>query len=124
MTTPTPPPKTPPIDIPVLANDTDIEGDTLTVALVTQPANGTVVINGDGTVTYTPNPDFNGTDTFTYRVCDDGTPVACDEGTVTVTVTPQNDAPTARDDTYATDENTPITVTSPGGPQQRHRPGR
>ena len=103
-------PEDTPTTIPVLANDTDIEGDTLTVALVTQPANGTVVINGDGTVTYTPDPNFNGTDTFTYRVCDDGTPVACDEGTVTVTVTPQNDPPIAVDDLDATDEDAPVTV--------------
>ncbi|MGB2984286.1 MAG: Ig-like domain-containing protein, partial [Phycisphaerae bacterium] len=55
----------------VLANDTDPEGDTLSVTGFTQGANGTVVDNGDGTFTYTPNADFSGTDSFTYTV-DDG----------------------------------------------------
>ncbi|MGQ0542905.1 MAG: Ig-like domain-containing protein, partial [Blastocatellia bacterium] len=56
----------------------------LTVSAVTQPANGTVVNNG-GNVSYTPNPAFSGTDTFTYTVSDGG---ATDTATVTVTVTP------------------------------------
>ncbi len=96
------------VDIPVLGNDSDVDGDTLTVDAVTQPANGTVVINDNGTVTYTPDPDFNGTDTFTYTVCDpDG---LCDTATVTVDVTPVNDAPTAADDTATGDPGAPIDV--------------
>ena len=80
--------------IDVLANDTDPDtGDTLTITAVTQPANGTVVITGAGTVTYTPDANFTGTDTFTYTVTDGA--VATDTATVTVTVTPVNDAPTA-----------------------------
>ena len=99
-----------PVTVPVLTNDTDIEGDTLSVTLITQPANGTTVLNPDGTVTYTPDPDFVGTDTFTYRVCDDGTPVRCDEGSVTVDVLAQNDSPVAADDLSATDEDTPVAI--------------
>jgi hypothetical protein len=80
-----------PVAIAVLANDDDPDGDALTVAEVTQGANGTVVINADDTVGYTPNADVHGTDTFTYTVRDaDG---ATDTVTVTVDVTPVNDAP-------------------------------
>jgi hypothetical protein len=54
----------------VLANDIDVDGDTLTVTSVTQGANGSVIDNGDGTITYTPDPDWNGVDTYTYTVSD------------------------------------------------------
>ena len=59
-----------PVTIDVLANDTDVDGDALTVVSVTQGANGMVVIKSDGTVSYTPNNNFAGTDTFTYTVAD------------------------------------------------------
>jgi hypothetical protein len=55
----------------LLGNDTDAEGDPLSIIGFTQPANGTVVNNADGTWTYTPNPTFSGADNFTYTV-DDG----------------------------------------------------
>ncbi len=66
--------------IAVLANDSDADSDPLTVASVTQGTNGTVAINGDNTVTYTPNASYTGTDTFTYTA-DDG-----NGGTDTATV--------------------------------------
>ncbi|NEU06694.1 hypothetical protein GZH53_00055, partial [Flavihumibacter sp. R14] len=50
----------------ILANDSDIDNDPLTAIKVTDPANGTVVLNADGSFTYTPNANFNGTDSFTY----------------------------------------------------------
>lgn len=59
-----------PVIIDVIANDTDKDGDTLNIASVTQGANGTVVINSDDTLTYTPEPDFNGPDNFEYTVSD------------------------------------------------------
>ncbi|UCH63379.1 MAG: tandem-95 repeat protein, partial [Fidelibacterota bacterium] len=59
-----------PVTIDVLANDTDDDGDALSVASVTQGANGSVVINVDGTVTYTPNENFSGSDSFTYTATD------------------------------------------------------
>jgi large repetitive protein len=59
-----------PVIIPVLANDSDPDGDPLTVVAVTQGANGTAVINADGTVTYTPSPGFTGHDSFTYTISD------------------------------------------------------
>ncbi|PWS30564.1 DUF7507 domain-containing protein [Pedobacter paludis] len=58
-----------PVVIPVLANDTP-GTTTVTVEIVNQPANGTLKINADGTVTYTPNPGYTGTDSFTYRIKD------------------------------------------------------
>lgn len=59
-----------PVTIPVLANDSDPDGDTLTVTSVTDPPNGTAVNNGDGTVTYTPDCGFFGIDTFNYTISD------------------------------------------------------
>ena len=96
-----------PVTIPVLANDSDLDGDNLTVTAATAP-NGTVVINADGTITYTPNPDFNGTDTITYTVSDGkgGTATA----TVTVTVAPVNDAPRLMPDTAVVAEDSVVTI--------------
>lgn len=73
------------VNIDVLANDTDVDGDTLTVTGVTQGAHGTVTFTATG-VTYTPAPGYTGTDTFTYTVSDGhgGTTTAA----VTVTVHP------------------------------------
>jgi len=79
------------VSIAVTANDTDADGDDVSIESVTQGAHGTVTDNGDGSVTYTPEADFNGTDTFTY-VATDGTNSAA-AATVTVTVTAVNDAP-------------------------------
>ncbi|QDU23495.1 Ig-like domain-containing protein [Urbifossiella limnaea] len=77
----------------VLDNDTDADGDSLTVTSFTQGANGVVSVGGGGVLVYTPATDFNGTDTFTYTISDGygGTATA----TVTVTVAPVNDAPVA-----------------------------
>ncbi|MDA8587016.1 Ig-like domain-containing protein [Rhodobacteraceae bacterium] len=80
---------------------TDVDGDIPTFALSTepegQPANGTVVVNDDGSYDYTPASNFNGTDSFDVTA-DDGNG-GTDTLTVTVTVTPVNDAPVALDDT-------------------------
>ncbi|MBT8144509.1 MAG: tandem-95 repeat protein, partial [Gammaproteobacteria bacterium] len=96
------------VNIDVLANDSDVDGDPLTVASVTQPANGSVVHNGDGTVTYTPNTGFNGEDSFTYQVSDGQ---ASSSATVAVTVneTP-NQEPTPANDQAETDEDTAVTI--------------
>jgi len=67
----------------VLGNDTDPDGDTLTAVLVTNAANGNVVLNADGSFTYTPNPAFAcGADSFTYKA-NDG---SFDSNIVTVTI--------------------------------------
>lgn len=75
----------------VLGNDTDIDGDALTAVLVTGPTHGALTLNANGSFTYTPAVNFNGTDSFTYKA-NDGT---ADSGTatVTLTVTPVNDPP-------------------------------
>ncbi|GCL62425.1 Ig-like domain-containing protein [Pseudaquabacterium pictum] len=75
----------------LLASDSD--DDTLSAALATAPAHGSVVLATDGTYTYTPDADFNGSDTFTYTVTD--AQGASTTSTVTVTVTAINDAPLA-----------------------------
>ena len=83
-----------PVVIGVLGNDIDPDGDALNVSAVTQPAHGTVVINPDGTVTYTPTTGYVGPDTFTYSVSDGQGGV--DTATVNVTVaTPDTHQPTA-----------------------------
>ncbi|MGI3171604.1 Ig-like domain-containing protein, partial [Pseudooceanicola sp. C21-150M6] len=96
-----------PVTIDVLANDTDVDGDDLTIQSVEQPANGTVEIV-DGKLVYTPDPDFSGTETITYTIVDEEG--LTDTATVTVTVNDVNDAPTAVDDTADTDEDTPVTI--------------
>ncbi|WP_115124295.1 Ig-like domain-containing protein, partial [Marinirhabdus gelatinilytica] len=77
----------------VLDNDSDPEGDIQAVNTtpVTGPTNGTVTLNSDGTFEYVPNdPAFQGTDSFVYSVCDNGTPQACDEATVYITLFNEN----------------------------------
>src|SRR6185295_3342444 len=94
-----------PVTINVLANDNDPEGAALTVTSVSDPANGSAVNNGNGTITYTPDPGFNGAnDSFTYVVSDGA---LTDQATVTVTVNaappPPNQPPVAGDDAATTD---------------------
>ena len=89
-----------PTDVAVLANDSDPNGDTLSVTAASDPANGTIAIQSDGTVRYTPDPDFAGADTFDYTA-DDGTGNS-DTGSVAVIVTPLNDTPAAADDVLVT----------------------
>jgi Ca2+-binding RTX toxin-like protein len=69
----------------VLANDTDVDGDTLSIGSFTQPAHGTVTNNGDGTLTYTPITNFTGEDGFTYTVGDGQGGFATAKVTVMVT---------------------------------------
>src|SRR5260221_7767334 len=58
------------VDVPVLANDSDPDGDTLSVESITQPTHGTATINADKTVNYTPAANYNGSDSFTYTISD------------------------------------------------------
>ncbi len=95
-----------PVTIPVLNNDTDPDGDVLTIKDITDPPHGTVTQNPDGTVTYKPDDGFTGTDTFTYKICDPGG--NCDTAIVTVTVSAT--VPAAADDAETTPKNTPVTV--------------
>ena len=101
--------------VAVLANDETVPdaGETLTITAVTQGASGAVVITGGGSgLTYAPNPNFSGTDTFTYTVSDG---VVTDVATVNVQVNAINDPPEAIDDAAAVDEDSsanPIDVLS------------
>ncbi|EHW0695481.1 tandem-95 repeat protein [Vibrio parahaemolyticus] len=97
-----------PTIIKVLGNDT-FESIDKVVSLDAEngPKNGTVIVNNDGTVTYTPDDNYVGEDTFTYIVTSGG---VSESTTVSVDVTPENDAPVAKDDTAITDEDTPVTI--------------
>jgi hypothetical protein len=91
----------------VLGNDSDVDGDTLTVSGATA-GHGQIVVNSDNTLTYMPDANFNGTDTVTYTISDGngGTATA----TVTITVNPVNDPPIAIADFAVTNEDTPLNI--------------
>ena len=102
-------------DVPgedILENDSDVDGDALTAVLTTDVSNGTLALAADGSFTYTPDPDFNGTDAFTY-VANDGTDNS-NVATVTITVNPVNDPPVGVDDAYTVDEDQSLTIAAPG----------
>jgi uncharacterized repeat protein (TIGR01451 family) len=105
-------PQNTPVTVSVLGNDRldgqPVDPTTVTVTQVSTPANGNAVINADGTVTYTPAPGFAGTDTFTYRICENGNPANCATATVTITVLPNEIE--AKDDADTTEPNTPVTT--------------
>jgi uncharacterized repeat protein (TIGR01451 family) len=79
--------------IDVLSDATSASGQPLQDPTIgTAPTHGTATVNPDGSITYTPEPDYVGTDAFTFTVCDTGDPrQACDTGTIRVTVTPVAD---------------------------------
>lgn len=84
------------VNIDVLANDTNVDGAALSISSTTAPVNGgTVRVNPDETITYTPPFNFNGIDTFSYTLSDG---ISSDTATVTVTVAGVNDPPVAVDD--------------------------
>ena len=97
------------IEIPVLDNDADLDGDRLRVRSVSPAQHGTAEVAADGThVSYAPAPNYHGPDRFTYVVADpDG---LADTATVEVTVTPVNDAPEAADDQATTPEDQAIEI--------------
>jgi hypothetical protein len=100
-----------PNTIDVLANDTDADGDRLTVTETTDGALGSVAITADGTaIEYAPDPDANGSDTFTYTITDGNGEVA--KATVAVIITPLDDSPDAIDDGFPT----PIKIGRGAGP--------
>jgi hypothetical protein len=115
-------PEDTPVTFNVTNNDTDTDGMINLASLDLDPntggiqttfvvAGGTFMYDGAGNVTFTPNLNFNGTASTQYQVCDNGTPLPaqCDLATITVTVTPVNDAPTALDDAATTPEDIPVT---------------
>ena len=95
------------VNINVLSNDSDVDGDTLTVSTATAP-NGSVAIQSDQTLNYTPNADFNGTDTISYSIDDGNSGTA--SSSVNVTITAVNDAPVATADSQTTNEDTLVNL--------------
>ncbi|HEY3282266.1 MAG TPA: Ig-like domain-containing protein [Armatimonadota bacterium] len=100
-----------PVTLPILANDTDPDGDVLSLVSVTPPAHGTANPSSRGIV-YIPSPGFVGVDCFTYIVTDPLGALASAE--VTVTVRPANQAPTALAQSVRTAEDAPVAVTLSG----------
>ncbi len=103
----------------ILVNDSDIDGNivTSTIAIDTAPASGLTNIDTiSGTITYTPDSNFFGNDSYIYEICDDGNPAppACSTATVAITVTAVNDPPVANDDLYSADEETTLNQAAPG----------
>jgi PKD repeat protein/serine/threonine protein phosphatase PrpC len=98
----------------VLVNDTDPDGNNLESYVATPPTNGTLVLNVNGSFTYTPNPGYNGPDTFAYQATDglDFSNVAI--VTITVGVGGGNSPPVANDDTYSTTAARILRVNAPG----------
>jgi len=103
-----------PITVNVQNNDVDVDGDPLVTTIIGGPSNGSaVVLNGDS-IAYTPNPNFNGTDTVVYVVCDNQIPALCDTSFVIINVATINDPPVAVDDSVNTNEDTPLAINVQG----------
>jgi len=96
------------IGLPVLNNDTDPEGDILTVIKTTKPANGELTVNTNGTIIYVPNADFHGIDTFNYTVSDGNGGQST--AVVSINVFKVNRAPVAKNDSRSTKVNTPVVI--------------
>lgn len=100
------------VEFAVVNNDTDTEDGTInasTIAIVNQPTNGTLTLNTSGTMTYTPMGNFNGEDTLQYTVTD-STGYRSNAATVTITVKPVNDNPTANSDLVTVNEDTEVDI--------------
>ncbi len=103
-----------PLTISVLINDLDKLGNpasltNVTLPTVGTPTSGTVTVNPDGTITYTPDPGFSGLASFGYTICDVDDPTLC--ATTTVNINVQSAPPTAVADVKVTAFNTPTSVT-------------
>lgn len=96
-----------PVTVAVLGNDSDPNGYPLTVTAATTPAHGSSHVNGDGTVTYTPNATFTGSDRFTYSI--DNAHGGTASANVTIVVQPPA-SPQARDDSATTAYAKPVII--------------
>ncbi|WP_344800224.1 tandem-95 repeat protein, partial [Litoribacillus peritrichatus] len=103
------------ISIAVLSNDSDVDGtlDVSTVTVVVGPTNGSVTAQSDGSFSYTPAADFNGSDSFTYTVKDDQDAVSS-QATVSITVNSVNDAPVAANDVAVLLEDSSLDINVAG----------
>jgi len=96
--------------IDVLSNDTDVDisaGDKITITSVSKPSHGNASV-ADGKVSYTPDENYNGTDSFTYTISDNEGEV--DSAAVNITITSVNDAPANGNDISQTDEDTAVII--------------
>jgi hypothetical protein len=96
------------VTVAVLDNDSDPDGDALTLIAIGAPGRGSAILNGDGTVTYTPGAGFSGLDAFSYTAGDGhgGT----DSGTVTISVAPAAGAPVLNPDTTVVPEDGTVDI--------------
>ncbi|MEG3790167.1 Ig-like domain-containing protein [Lysobacter sp. CCNWLW3] len=105
-------PQNTPLVTNVLGNDTlngaPIDPALVNITIASNPANGTVVVNSNGTVTYTPNPNFSGNDSYTYTICEKLNPANCATATVSVLVQPN--LVVATDDVVTTNQQTPVAI--------------
>ncbi len=92
----------------ILGNNPTIGDQPIAVSLVGSASNGDVILNPDHTVTYTPNPDFNGSDSFIYQITDANGDSAT--AIVEIIINPINDVPIANDDSVVTNEDELITI--------------
>ncbi|EMR01517.1 Ig-like domain-containing protein [Cesiribacter andamanensis] len=97
----------------VLSNDTDVDDQDLTAFVVSTPLHGSLLLQPDGTFTYTPFADYDGTDSFTYKA-QDAAGAESNLATVTITISPVNDAPLAQAQSLTTAEDTPLNLTLSG----------
>src|SRR5262249_58120311 len=88
------------------------EGSTLTAILVAGPTHGTLTLNANGSFSYTPSANYNGPDSFSYKVSDGS--LDSNVATVLLTVNPVNDFPTANNDSYVVAEDNVLTVAALG----------
>ena len=95
----------------IMLGGLDVDGDSLIYTIVAGPLHGSLSGAAPNLI-YTPNADYNGPDSFTFRVSDGS--LTSNLATVSITIAPVNDAPTASDDAYTTAEGAPLTVSLPG----------
>jgi len=101
----------------VMVNDEDVDGDVMTVSILTDVAHGTLMLYSNGCFVYTPDAGFSGVDTFEYQLSTYPSGVKdtwVDTALVTITVTPVNHDPIAVDDAYSVMENGTLQIAAPG----------
>jgi len=97
----------------VLANDTDRDEDPLTAVRFSDPAHGTLTLNSDGSLSYVPDANYHGADSFTYKAFDNQ--LYSEAATVTLSIASVNDAPIAVDDNYAVSAGSRLVVSAADG---------